>query len=252
MRKIEHYNILLADDERYLRQSLERKISELDPSFKVVCEAADGRAALKALSEKDIQVVFTDIRMPEMDGLALAAEISRRYPDMVTIILSGYADFEYAKEAIHYGVFEYLLKPVSQEELSGVLSRTAVRLQELYELPEENGAFGKNIDEATACLEQYIIKNYRDDIDFGALAERFGFTSAYLSKSFTKAYKESPSRYLTRLRMDEAKRLLSATDEPVARVGELCGYPDQFYFSRTFRKEVGENPTEYRKKMSGM
>ncbi|MCR4655382.1 MAG: response regulator [Lachnospiraceae bacterium] len=251
MRRIEHYNILLADDEHYLRQSLARKIAELDQSFKVVCEAGDGRAALKALSENDIQVVFTDIRMPEMDGLALSSEISRRYPDMVIIILSGYADFEYAKQAIRCGVFEYLLKPVSEEELSGVLSRTSLRLQELYELPEENGAAGKSIEEACSYLEQYMIKNFREDIDFGALAEQFGFTSAYLSKSFTRALSESPSRYLTGLRMEEAKRLLSSTNESIARVGELSGYPDQFYFSRTFRKEVGENPSEYRKRTRG-
>ena len=59
---------------------------------------------------------------------------------------------------------------------------------------------------------------------------------------------ESPQKTLTRLRMQEAKRLLATTAEPIARVGELVGYPDQFYFSRTFRKEVGENPTAYRKK----
>jgi AraC-like DNA-binding protein len=58
-------------------------------------------------------------------------------------------------------------------------------------------------------------------------------------------------RYLTGIRMKEAKRLLATTDEPIARVGELSGYPDQFYFSRTFRKEAGENPTEYRKNSRG-
>ncbi len=248
MRRIEHYNILLADDEFYLRQSLGRKITELDQSFMVAATAADGASALSALSENDIQVVFTDIRMPEMDGLALSAEIHKRYPDIVTVILTGYADFEYAKEAIHQGVFEYLLKPVSEEELSGVLSRISVQLKDMYELPEENGSLGKGIEEAVSFLEQVMARNFREDIDFGALAERFGFTSAYLSKSFARIHGESPSRYLTKIRIDEAKRLLAATDEPIARVGELSGYPDQFYFSRTFRKEAGENPTEYRKK----
>ena len=58
---------------------------------------------------------------------------------------------------------------------------------------------------------------------------------------------EASSGTVHRIRMKEAKRLLTMTNEPIARVGELSGYPDQFYFSRTFRKEVGENPTKYRK-----
>jgi AraC-like DNA-binding protein len=96
-------------------------------------------------------------------------------------------------------------------------------------------------------LLRYIRENFREEIDFGALACDLGFSSAYLSKIFTKNKGESPIRFLTSIRMKEAKRLLADTDESIARVGELCGYPDQFYFSRTFRKEVGENPTKYRK-----
>ena len=248
MRRIDHYNVLLVDDEFYLRQSLNRKIAEADPTFFVTCECADGKAALDTLTDNDIQVVFTDIRMPEMDGLALAKEIKERFPDVVTVILTGFADFEYAKKAIHYGVFEYLLKPVSEEELAGVLNRISLRLRELYEVSAEEEAAGKSAEEITLYLYQYIQKNFREEIDLGAAAAHFGFTAAYLSRLFTKAYGESPSRYLTGLRMQEAKRLLASTGEPIARVGELVGYPDQFYFSRTFRKEVGENPSAYRKK----
>ncbi len=99
--------------------------------------------------------------------------------------------------------------------------------------------------------EKYLKDHFREDTDLGAVAEKFGFSSSYLSKIFTRSKGESPIRYLTAIRMKEAKRLLSTTDEPIARVGELSGYPDQFYFSRTFRKETGENPSAYRKKYRG-
>ena len=99
------------------------------------------------------------------------------------------------------------------------------------------------------CVEKYLKNHFREEIDFGALSEELGYSSAYVSRTFTRFRGESPVRYLTSLRMKEAKKLLAMTEESVARVGELVGYPDQFYFSRTFRKETGENPTEYRKRV---
>ena len=247
MIKIEHYNVLIADDEYMIRQSLARRITETDASFRIASECGEGKSALAAIEDGNIQVVFTDIRMPEMDGLELAKAIHERHPEILTVILTGFADFEYAQEAIRQGVFDYLLKPVSEDSLCAVLEKISIRLQTMYELPDDDGLSGRSADEVVQQVERYIKDHFREEIDFGKLAEDYGFSSAYLSKIFTKSREESPVRYLTRIRMKEAKRLLTMTNEPIARVGELSGYPDQFYFSRTFRKEVGENPTKYRK-----
>lgn len=247
MVKIDHYNVLLADDEYMLRQSLKRRITEIDESFRITAECGEGKSALTALEDGNIQVVFTDIRMPEMDGLELAKSIHEKYPEIITVILTGYADFEYAQEAIRQGVFDYLLKPVSEEKLSAILEKISLKLQEIYELPDDEGISGKSAAEIVKQTERYIKEHFREEIDFGALAGDLGFSSAYLSRIFTKNKGESPVKYLTSMRIKEAKRLLANTDEPIARVGELSGYPDQFYFSRTFRKETGENPTKYRK-----
>ena len=251
MIKLDHFNVLLVDDEYMLRQSLKRKISEIDDSFYISGECGDGNEALSAIEENNIHVVFTDIRMPEMDGLVLSKEINEKYPDIITIILTGYADFEYAQEAIRQNVFDYLLKPVSEEKLRAILAKVSMKLREKYELSFDEGLSGKSTDEIVRQTEKYLKDHFREDTDLGAVAERFGFSSSYLSKIFTRSKGESPIRYLTSIRMKEAKRLLSTTDEPIARVGELSGYPDQFYFSRTFRKEVGENPTQYRKTHRG-
>ncbi len=251
MIKIDHYNVLIADDEYMIRQSLKRRITEGDASFRIAAECGDGKEALKALEQGNIQVVFTDIRMPEMDGLALAGQIHERFPEILTVILTGYADFEYAQEAIRQGVFDYLLKPVSEDKLIFILEKLSLKLQQDYTLPGDDGIPGRSTEEIVRQTERYLKEHFREEIDMGALSSDFGFSSAYLSKIFTKSRGESPVRYLTGLRMKEAKRLLSTTDEPIARVGELSGYPDQFYFSRIFRKESGKNPTEYRKKNRG-
>ncbi|MBQ7724401.1 MAG: response regulator [Lachnospiraceae bacterium] len=251
MIKLDHFNVLLVDDEYMLRQSLKRKITEIDDSFCISGECGDGNEALSAIEENNIHVVFTDIRMPEMDGLALSKEINEKYPDIITVILTGYADFEYAQEAIRQNVFDYLLKPVSEEKLRAILAKVSLKLREKYELSFDEGLSGKSAEEIVRQTEKYLKDHFREDTDLGAVAEKFGFSSSYLSKIFTRSKGESPIRYLTAIRMKEAKRLLSTTDEPIARVGELSGYPDQFYFSRTFRKEVGENPTQYRKTHRG-
>ncbi len=248
MIRIDHYNVLLADDEYMLRKSLSRKITETDESYRVVAECNDGKSAFEALENGNIQVVFTDIRMPETDGLELARLIHENYPEIFTVILTGYADFKYAQEAIRQEVFDYLLKPVTEEDLTVVLGKLSQRLQEKYELPAEEDAGGRSIEEIVKYTEQYLKDHFREEVDLGSLAEGLGLSPAYLSKVFTRANSDSPVRYLTALRMKEAKRLLAMTDEPIARVGELSGYPDQFYFSRIFRKETGENPSSYRKK----
>ena len=248
MPKIDHINLLLAEDEYLLRQSLARKITEIDPVFRIAAECGDGKSALKMLEKENIHAVFTDIRMPEMDGLELARRVRERYPAIITVILSGYAEFEYAKEALRQNVFDYLLKPVTEEDLERLLSALSLKLQQTYTLPEEEGLSTKGAKEAVEYTASYLTAHFREEVDLGELAERFGFSSAYLSRSYAKEKGESPMKTLTRLRMQEAKRLLATTTEPIARVGELVGYPDQFYFSRTFRKEVGENPTAYRKK----
>ena len=246
--KIKHFHCLLADDEALLRQSVIRRLSETDDRFHVVKECAEGKSALEALKKGGIQVVFTDIRMPEMDGLELAKEIHEHYPEIVTVILTGYADFEYAQEAIRQGVFDYLLKPVNVQDLERVLGRILLHFQKDYEF-EEDDLSKRSAEEVVMCVEKYLKNHFREEIDFGALSEELGYSSAYVSRTFTRFRGESPVRYLTSLRMKEAKKLLAMTEESVARVGELVGYPDQFYFSRTFRKETGENPTEYRKRV---
>ena len=251
MIKIDHYNVLLVDDEYMLRQSLKRKISEIDDSFHIAGECGDGNEALSQIEDKNIQVVFTDIRMPEMDGLALSKEINDRFPEVITVILTGYADFEYAQEAIRQNVFDYLLKPVSEEKLRSILAKISSKLMEKYELLSDDTLSGKSTKEIVKETENYLREHFREDTDLRAIADKFGFSSSYLSKIFTRSKGESPIKYLTKIRMKEAKRLLSTTDESIARVGELSGYPDQFYFSRTFRKEVGENPTQYRKDHRG-
>lgn len=247
MTKLSHYNVLLVEDEKLLMQSLSRHINTLDAGFKVTCQASNGEEALSHLKKENIHLVMTDIRMPVMDGLALAKRIHEQYPNIVTIVLTGYADFDYAREALKQGVFDYMLKPVVQEDLENALGKARLQLQKFFELQEDPTLVGRHAEEIVEYTVLYMREHYMDDIDISSFSATMGFTSAYLTKIFNRYKGDTPLKYLTDIRIHEAKRLLSDTSLPIKEVGEQVGYPDQFHFSKTFRKLTGANPTAYRK-----
>lgn len=247
MKKISHYNILLVEDEMLLRQSLMRHIDSLDAGFKVAFQASNGAEALQHLKSGTVHLVLTDIRMPVMDGLALAKRVHEQFPHIFTVVLTGYADFEYAREALKQGVFDYLLKPVTPEDLESTLSRARLQLQKYCELQEDRSLMGRDAEEIVEYAVLYMREHYMDEIDIGAFSASMGFSSAYLTKIFNKYKGDTPLKFLTDLRIHEAKQLLTNTALPIREVGERVGYPDQFHFSKTFRKLTGQNPTAYRK-----
>ena len=250
MKKRDYYSVLLVEDEMFLRQSLVRSINELDDLFKVTAQASNGEEALQCMEKEDIQIVITDIQMPIMNGLQLAERIKRQYPDTITIILTGYAEFNFAQEAIRQDVFEYLLKPVDSEELHKILTKAANKLGQV-DLTSDVDSFG-NYDskEQVDYMVNYIQEHYMEAIDMGMMAEQMGFTSAYLSKIFKRYTGTTPVKMLTNIRMHNAKKLLNTTNLSIQEIGKNVGYPDQFHFSKTFRNVVGMNPSAFRERGS--
>lgn len=246
MKKIDYYSILLVEDEYYLRQAIKHIIEESDDSFRVIAEATNGEEAIDILKKESIHIVITDIQMPVMDGLALSKHIKNAYPDIIVIILTGYAEFDYVQEAIRQGVFDYLTKPVSEDNISTVLIRASAKLSKLYELPDEAIASSGNPETIVNDAVSFIQEHYMEDIDFGKISEELGFSPAYLTKIFKKYTGMTPIKMLTEVRIHNAKNLLLNTGLSVQEIGEKVGYPDQFHFSKTFRKVVDMNPTAYR------
>ena len=122
--------VFLVDDEIATREGIRSSFPWDDEHFTLVGEAPDGELALPMIADEKPDVVITDIRMPFMDGLALSRALKRSMPWVHIVILSGYSDFEYAKQAISLGVEEYLLKPVTVEELRAVLERLENKIEE--------------------------------------------------------------------------------------------------------------------------
>ncbi|GAA0133654.1 hypothetical protein YSY43_04940 [Paenibacillus sp. YSY-4.3] len=123
MPKGRRIRMLIVDDEPVICEGLRCTINWDKLGVDVIGEAYDGQEALRLVQEHDVDFLLSDIRMEGMDGLQLAEQLKQRFPRVRIIMISGYEDFEYARQAIRLGVSDYLLKPVDIEELTTVASK---------------------------------------------------------------------------------------------------------------------------------
>lgn len=113
--------VLVVDDEEMIRKGVSKLLFNCNKPVIEVIEAKNGKVALELIELNQPDIVITDIRMPVMDGLKLAEQISLNFAEVEIVILTGYADFDYAQKALRFGVVDYLLKPITQESLNEVI-----------------------------------------------------------------------------------------------------------------------------------
>ena len=126
--RMEQYKVILVDDEVEVIDVMKKKIRWNDLGFDVVGSATNGVKALELVEKLQPDVVLTDIKMPYMDGLELARKLNQDYPNIYIMLCTGFDEFEYAKEAVHLEIKEYMLKPISATELSESLMKLKATL----------------------------------------------------------------------------------------------------------------------------
>ncbi|MDR1801022.1 MAG: response regulator [Lachnospiraceae bacterium] len=122
------YQVLLVEDEILVREAIASIMDWEACGFSLAGDCANGTEAVEFMQNSPVDVVLTDINMPFMDGMRLSRHIYENYPETRIIIFSGYGEFEFAKQAIQYKVFEYILKPVTADELREVMIRVREKL----------------------------------------------------------------------------------------------------------------------------
>lgn len=245
-----NFTVIVAEDEELLLNNLVQKVEKADPDFQVIGTAQTGDQALALVEKLNPDLLITDIRMPVMDGISLLTRVRSQFPLIRFIITSGFSDFEYAKKAITLKVSDYLLKPVDISELQQALQKIKQEFQiakKDYASVFNAGTAAMTSQQIASILKDFIINNYGEDINLNLIADNMNYSASYLTKIFCQAYGCTPTKYLTNLRMSQAQKLL--LHEPalsVRQIGEICGYHDQGYFSRIFKKHTGKSPLEYR------
>ena len=237
--------ILIAEDEIYARKSMKKQIMELDfgREFQIL-EAQNGEQGLALFRQEEPDLVFTDIRMPGYSGLELLELLRKKELQTKVILISGYAEFEYAQSAIRNGAYDYLLKPIDQEKLQIVLERILGDGAGILENEQELVApstIRKIMDE--------IKEHYTENITLTGLAEKYAISVSYLSELLKEHLQLSFSEYISSKRIQKAKELLADESLSIEQIAEQTGYNDYFYFTKVFKKNTGISPSKYRKNL---
>lgn len=148
------YKLIFVDDEDIVREGITSRIPWGKNGFELAGVFGDGRAALDFVQENEVDVILSDISMPRMDGLTLSREIADSHPRIQVLLLTGFEDFEYAQEAVHHRVKEFLLKPITAEELGNVLERTKGELDRLRYVEGEQERLRDLLDRSLPLLRE--------------------------------------------------------------------------------------------------
>ena len=196
------YKFLMVDDEEIVRRGFRRKIDWASLGFEFLEPCENGRQAIEAIESLRPDVVMTDIYMPHVDGLAVAAHAAEHHPDLVIVILSGYDEFEYARKAIANKVFEYVLKPVTSRELTSLLVKLKARLDADRRSRQDETALKERADIGEGLLRSRTLL----DLVSGALIASeevfrglFGFSPRGLACAAIVLQKSSSDTALSRV-----------------------------------------------------
>ena len=158
------FTVLLVEDENLERENKRKSTIWQAGEFTLVADVANGEAAWKILQQKQIDIVVTDIKMPVMDGLELSKLISQYLPHVKIIILSGYSDFQYARQAISIGVDEYILKPVRSEDLLQALRKAAGSLEQEKQLLQELEEYRQQAKISEKLRKQHFLEDLANGV----------------------------------------------------------------------------------------
>lgn len=242
----ELYSIVIVDDEKWALIYLNSLFNSPDNGFEVVSTCRCPQEAIKIIEKEKPDVLITDIRMPEINGIELIEHVRSMDIPCEIVIISGFAEFEYAKEAVRLGAFEYILKPISTESAKNLLTRLRKKLDSKIPLPIDILEDGDS-DHAFADLLSYVRQNYSKRLYLKDLAHQFSLAPNYCCNLFIKVKGITFSQYVTQLRMEKAALLLAGNDYTINKVAQLVGFDDYSYFNRVFKRIFSCTPSEYRK-----
>lgn len=246
------YRVVLIDDEQLILEGLSRAFPWESMNCHVVGTASDGLSGLALIRREKPDVVFTDIRMPNMDGLSMLAALMSEFPDMRVTVLTAFRDFEYAQQAIRLGVCRYLLKPSRMDELREAVQAMTAKLDALRPTPMPDAPEEDSTEASSFIVREaldYMRGHCAEHISLNDVAEHVYVSQWHLSKLINKHTGQSFLDLLGSMRIEEAKKLMADPALRIHDIAEQVGYSDVAHFSKSFKKIVGKTPGEYRATM---
>lgn len=277
------YRVIIIDDEPIIVKGLSKMVPWEKYGCEVVGTAEDGLEGLELIRQLRPHIIISDIYMPKMDGLAMAAAMKSEFEDTELTILTGYRDFALAQEAIRLGVCRFLLKPSNMEELEEAVSVMTAHLKKKGITGEEkadgnasdsseliggetktasdtaetiaDGSHNRKPEEDAAgsfVVKKaigYMQENYTKKLTLIEVADHTYVSQWHLSKLLNRHTGQSFSEHLNTIRITEAQKLLSDPSLRIGDIAEQVGFVDVGHFSRVFKKITGMSANEYRNRM---
>lgn len=246
MRKL---GVLLVDDEIMIREGFKRLFDWKKHDCEVIGEASDGMEALNQIDTLNPDIVIMDINIPIMNGLKVIKLSRMKHPEIAFVIVSGYDDFSYCREALRLQIVDYILKPVNYDEFGSCIDNLKISMFEQQISKEQ--VLGNTDGRTISSITRYLQEHLSEEISLSVLAEEFHLNPQYISQLFKSEIGVGFLTYLTNMRLEKAKKLLVSTALSVAEIAEQCGYSDYRVFTKVFKKTEGITPSQFRRDFLG-
>ncbi|GAB6169805.1 response regulator [Clostridium carnis] len=254
------FKLLIVEDEEMIRKGLRYTFNWSKSDVVVVDEACNGKEGLDKIRDFKPDIVLLDINMPIMDGLTMIKNSITEFK-YSAIIISGYDEFALAKEAIHLGVTEYLLKPLDSEQLFDALERAKKQVLLLKEhniienttsTIDELDVIQKNVLKKISNSSYYVSKmidyvnsEYSKKITIQDLVDNLGVSSTYLNQKFKKETSYTFNDYLNRYRISQSINLIKTGEGKIYTIATDVGFKDYRYFINVFKKYTNCLPSDF-------
>jgi two-component system response regulator YesN len=243
------YRVMIIDDEESARKLMRAAIDYESLGMEVVGEAASGIEAINIIDDIKPDIAFVDISMPFMDGIEFTETATKRYPNLIIIIMTAIDKFEYARKCVSLPVYDYMLKPMVRSEVTKVLERAKEKLDAAgtgnRDFADASEEVITDETDSTEKIKRYVKENMTDStLNLAFVAQNFGFSSSYLSRKFKTDTGMNFAKYLTDLRMKKAIKYAEMGHKMYMTAAEV-GIPDPNYFGRCFKKYVGMSYSDY-------
>lgn len=250
------YSVVIIDDNKIAVEAIAKSTDWKSCDCCVAGTAYDGIAGLKLIREVLPDIVIIDIQMPGFNGLDVIRKLKNENRKIQFIIISGYSQFEYAQQAIRYGVSDYLLKPIMTEEMEAALHHVTEILnqtksnyyngemdpleQQLFEIRSAK----EHVSAMVAQAMDYVGKNLSKNITLADVCNELLVSTGHFSKCFKKETGVGFAAYVTMVKMENARILLKNPKNRVNEVARMLGYSDYSYFFQVFKKQFGYAPSD--------
>lgn len=243
------YKLMIVEDEPLERLALRKIILKLFFNITIVEDAKNGTEAVEKAKMLRPDIILMDIRMPETTGLEAQERIIKVLPNVRTIILTAYSEFDYAQKAIKYGVIDYLLKPVRPDDLKKSIDYAieSLTINTPARAQNKNDAI-MNKDVLEKVLN-YIEQSYCSELTLHTVAEFVHLNPQYLSRYFKNKMGVTFTEFVAKLRIEKAKQLFLKTNYPIHRIATELGFSDPAYFNKVFKKYEKQSPYKYKQSL---